>query len=222
MAKHKVSVIIPCHNLHNYLPDAVESVKAQTYTSIETIVVHDGCSGNIPMVAGGTTIIREENRGVAITRDEGFKMSRGNLILFLDADDTLAENFIEECVRHVDTADIIYGDVLLWSRWGEEALHKNVWHQVDPKITLKKMKAYNHVVVTALMRRAVYETVGPFDGSLPMYEDWDLWIKSLKQGCIFKKANTYMKYRQRNGSRNNQSDEIMRNTNDIIREAHFK
>jgi GT2 family glycosyltransferase len=76
------------------------------------------------------------------------------------------------------------------------------------------------LVVTSLMKREVFETLGGFDSELPMYEDWDFWLRAIKAGYTFKKANTYLKYRQRTNSRNRKDDEIKRNTLSLIREKH--
>ncbi len=203
-----VSVIITCKDLESYLGDAIESVRSQTVPPFETIVIHDGCS-HATMYEGTQTVFREENRGVAKSRDEGVKLSRGEWLLFLDADDALAENYIEECLKHTEKADIIYPNVLLWSWWGKEAPKRNAWHPAGNTVELKKMLHYNQwLVVSSLMRRRVYEELGGFDPALPVFEDWDFWIRAIIAGHTFKRANTYLKYRQRTNSRNRQNEAL--------------
>ena len=206
--KPTVSVIITCRDLESYLDDAVDSVKGQTVQPYETILVHDACE-HPKAYADITTVIRDRHLGVAATRDEGVRLAKGEWLLFLDADDMLAENYVQECLKHTDKADIIYPDVLLWCYWGKEAPKPNAWHPAGNKIEPKEMLRSNQwLVVSSLMRRKVYEDLGGFDPVLPVFEDWDFFLKAIIAGFTFRRANTYLKYRQRTNSRNRQSEDI--------------
>jgi glycosyltransferase involved in cell wall biosynthesis len=203
-----VSCILTCYNLEDYLGEAVESVRSQTVQPLETIVIHDGCD-KPTMYTGTHTVFREENRGVAESRDEGVRIAKGEWLLFLDADDMLAENYIQECLKHTKKADIIYPNVLLWSWWGKEAPKPNqMWYASSDNITWDEMLERNGVVVSSLLRRDVYEKVGGFDPRLPVFEDWGFWLKAKDAGYRFQKANTILKYRQKTNSRNRQRDEV--------------
>lgn len=219
MNSSDVSIIISCHNLETYLGEAIESIRSQTVAPREVIVVHDGCE-KPATYAGTTTVVREKNRGVARTRHEGFLLSEGQQILFMDADDMLTETFLNEMLHTLSVgADIAYPDSLLWSRWGDSKFQNGI-HNAPNKITLKQMLFMNQVVVTSLMKRKVYENtvydtekqlIG-FDPQYRIYEDWEFWIRALVCGYKFKKANTYLKYRQRTQSRNHQSDDLKKDT----------
>lgn len=214
-----VSTIVTCHNLERYLGEAVESVKAQTLPPQELIIVHDFCN-HPTSYAEATTVIRDYHKGVAKSRDEGVRLSTCPYILFLDADDVLAESFIEEALPVLEKgADVAYPDVLLWSRWGE-AVHANKWHRSPRRITMQNMLRFNQIVISSLIRREVYEAVGGFDPSLEVFEDWQFWLEALKQGFRFKKANTYLKYRQRTGGRNRQNDELKTKVYQLVSEKY--
>jgi len=205
--KPTVSVIITCRNLEAYLDEAVDSVKGQTVQPYEVVLCHDSCE-HPKAYADITTIIRDKHLGVAKTRDEGVRLAKGEWLLFLDADDMLAENYIQECLKHTDKADIIYPNVLLWCYWGKEAPKPNAWHQAPAMISEKLMLNHNEVVVSSLMRRRVYDDVGGFDPVLPLFEDWQFFLEAMVHGARFARANTYLKYRQRTNSRNRQSENI--------------
>jgi GT2 family glycosyltransferase len=66
MSQISVSIIITCHNLHDFLPECIESVKTQTMSPSEIIVIHDGCSP-APVYSGTTTVFRDKNIGVSMT-----------------------------------------------------------------------------------------------------------------------------------------------------------
>jgi glycosyltransferase involved in cell wall biosynthesis len=87
-----VSVVIPCYNQAHFLHEAIESALAQTYSHCEILVVDDGSTENIAEVAAGypkVRYIRQENSGVSAARNKGWKRSRGEYLVFLDADDRL-------------------------------------------------------------------------------------------------------------------------------------
>ena len=86
------SVIIPCYNQAHFLHEAIESASAQTYSHREILVVDDGSTDNTAKVTAGypgVRYVRQENLGVASARNTGFKQSRGEYLVFLDADDRL-------------------------------------------------------------------------------------------------------------------------------------
>jgi GT2 family glycosyltransferase len=215
-----ISIIITCYNLESYLLEAVESVKAQTLQPQEIIVVHDGCK-KPALIPGTTVLFREKNIGVALSRDEGFHISNHQLILFLDADDVLTENFLQESVETIKTASIAYPSILLWSYWSDKP-KKNEMHYAPTSITKDNLYKFNQVTVTSLMSRDVYEKVGGFDPTLLIWEDWDFFIKALRAGFKFKRTNAYIKYRQRKDSRNHQDDSLKKETYEVIKKRYVK
>lgn len=214
-----VSVIVTCHNLEAYLNECVQSLWSQTVQPKEVIIIHDKCDK--PMAFDGTTtVIRDGNIGVAKSRDEGVRLSTQPNLLFVDADDVLPEFFLQEMVATLQHgADVAYPDVLVWARWGESVYH-NAWYNPPKRLTMRHMIVKNQVVVTSLMRRKVYEAVGGFDPELPIFEDYAFWMAAMKQGFVFKKANTYLKYRQRTESRNRQSDSLKKQIYEQIKNLY--
>jgi len=215
----RVSIIITCHNLETYLSDCVNSIYSQTVRPKEVIIVHDGCKK--PTVwSSCNTYFRNNNIGVAKSREEGVKLTSGEYIMFLDADDALAENYIENALVTIQGVDVAYPNILLLSHWGEEK-KQNGWYSPAKRITFDKLIKKNEVVVTSLMRRKVYEKVGGFDDTLPIFEDWDFFLKALRQGFKFRQMTTFLKYRQRTQSRNHQSKKIREETFRLIRDRHI-
>lgn len=210
MFKLGVSVIITCYNLDKYLKECIESVRAQTMSPSEVIIVHDGCT-HVPLnYQGATNVYRGLHKGVARTRHEGALLATSETLLFLDADDCLEEYFIESMVKTKakSKADIIYPNVLLWSSWHPEVKLKNAWYESANKITWKNMMDYNQVVVTSLIPTKMYFELGGF-GNFPILEDYDFWLKALKAGFTFAKSpSAVLKYRQREEGRNRKNHEL--------------
>lgn len=215
-----ISVIITCKDLERFLQEAVDSVKGQLCPVHETIVIHDGCSESVA-IAGTTTVFRDITVGVAKSRDEGVRLATGDLLLFLDADDVLTETFLLDSLKVIHRgADVAYPNWLLWRQWSGGG-KPNQMLRVPTTLTLTKLLQKNRVVSTSLQRRLVYDRCGPMDPELPMFEDWAYYLKAMREGFVFKRVNTYFKYRQRLGSRNQQDDETKRKVLRTIR-AQFQ
>lgn len=92
-----VSIIIPCYNKAAFLGETLQSVLNQTYTDWECILVDDGSTDSTLAIAKAYYekdsrfhYFLKKNEGVSIARNYGIKRAKGNFIIFLDADDVLA------------------------------------------------------------------------------------------------------------------------------------
>ncbi|HET6146494.1 MAG TPA: glycosyltransferase family A protein [Polyangia bacterium] len=94
-----ISVIIPCYNYARHVAQAIESAIGQAYPRREVIVVNDGSTDDSPAVisryAGAAHIIDQPNQGHIAACNRGFAASRGDLVIFLDADDWLEPGALE-------------------------------------------------------------------------------------------------------------------------------
>ena len=104
MSRPLVSVLVPAYNLERYVAETVESVLAQTYPHVETIVVDDGSrDGTLdalrPFEARGVRVIAQHNAGACVARNRALAEARGDYLQYLDADDLISPDKIE---RQVD------------------------------------------------------------------------------------------------------------------------
>jgi glycosyltransferase involved in cell wall biosynthesis len=93
-----VSVVIPCYNHAKYLPEAVNSVRAQTYRNYEIIVIDDGSTDDTRATCEGLGNIRyvyQNNAGLSAARNAGIDHANGSYFVFLDADDYLYPRALE-------------------------------------------------------------------------------------------------------------------------------
>lgn len=102
----KVSIIVPIYNVGNYLFQCLMSIQKQTYQNIEVILVDDGSSDLSSYVAKRFSeqderfiYHRKVNGGLSSARNAGLKLVTGNFVLFVDGDDMLEENCVEELIR---------------------------------------------------------------------------------------------------------------------------
>jgi len=98
-----VSIIITSYNYGRFLADAVDSAVKQTYRNTEVIIVDDGSTDNsrgiIASYGDRVIPVLKDNGGQASAFNAGFAVSKGDIVIFLDSDDKLARNAVDEVVR---------------------------------------------------------------------------------------------------------------------------
>lgn len=115
-----VSILIPCYNAERWVGDAVESALAQTVPEKEIICVNDGSTdGTLEVLRSFGTKIRVEtgsNRGGNPTRNRLLHLAQGEWIQYLDADDYLRPEKIQQQLQSIEsgaTPDLLYGPVTI-------------------------------------------------------------------------------------------------------------
>jgi glycosyltransferase involved in cell wall biosynthesis len=188
MKPTKVSVVIPCFNHGEFLPEAAASVTVINRDDVELIVVDDGSTDERTrkemdaLCAKGVKILRQENKGLAAARNAGIQSAMGEYILPLDADNRVRVGYIERGIRILDVdpkIGVVYGDAqYIGTRTGR-------WH-VGPFDRNRTMR-WNYIDACAVYRRSVWERNGGYDGTMPVqgYEDWDFWLGALEHGWRF-------------------------------------
>ena len=105
----KVSVIIPTLNEERYIEDCLKSLKKQSFKNYE-IIVSDGLStDNTVKIAKKYTknVISSKNKGIGDGRNKGAKIAKGEILLFLDADSTIAPNLLGKLSESMENKNII-------------------------------------------------------------------------------------------------------------------
>jgi glycosyltransferase involved in cell wall biosynthesis len=186
-----VSIIIPVYNYGRYVDQAVASAINQTYSNREVILIDDGSTdftyGTLKMYERykGTRVFSQRNMGVSVARNRGALVSRGEFLLFLDADDWIEPNYLERTVPLM--ADSAVGVVSTdYVNFG--ATDGGV---VAKPVTLGEEMAGNSIPITSLIRRTAFtQTPGYTTAFINAtnnrqqlaFEDWNLWIDILKRG----------------------------------------
>ena len=105
----RFSIIIPLYNKEPYVAKAIKSVLSQTFTDYELIIVDDGSKDNSAAIAAqaikghaNCRLVRQENAGVSMARNNGVAVSQGDYFCFLDADDWWDFHFLEEMSKLIE------------------------------------------------------------------------------------------------------------------------
>lgn len=199
-----VSIIIPCYNLGAYINEAIDSVKAQTYTDWEIIIVDDGSDdGETASILKAikeekTTIYFQENLGVSVARNIGAQHSKGEFLLFLDGDDKIAAYYLETAMQALNlnfALSYVYGNI---QEFGDSNIYRDL-EQLD----IRKTLIHNQTHVSGIMRKNLWIESKGFDPFFRKgWEDWDFMIRILTNGLeYYKIPNVVLFYRNRNLSR---------------------
>jgi len=127
MIHNLVSIIIPAYNAENFIEETIHSALNQTYKNIEIIVVDDCSTDNTLSKAKkfeekGVIVVSKKNSGASDTRNKGFLLSKGDYIQYLDADDLLSPEKIENQLNYFAQ----FGDQIIvssqWDRFADNHL----------------------------------------------------------------------------------------------------
>lgn len=186
MMEHKiplVSVVIPCYKQARFLPEALESVLAQSHAAVEVMVVDDGspdASSQIAARYSGVRCIRQENQGVSEARNAGFRASRGDYFIFLDADDRLTPVAVEahlRCFASHPEAGFVVGDIDHITVDGTFRSSRR-WPLLQSEHYRELLKL-NHVgnTIAVMFRRSAFQAMGGFERSFEPAEDYELLLR---------------------------------------------
>lgn len=178
-----VSIIIPVGPGHEDLAlRALASAEAQTLPC-EVVVIED--------TAG---------RGAGWARNEGVRQAHGDLLVFLDADDELAPDFVAHTLRaFAETGRYVYTD---WLLYDQQAGIKGL-RMATPEYHVSNLlkRGFFHAVTT-LLPYPMFEAVHGFDETLPAWEDNDLYYRLAAAGlCGVRVAEPLLKYHASDGKR---------------------
>lgn len=194
MNSPKISVIIPCYNYHAFLPDACESLLAQTFASWECILINNGRFPETEKVAGKYVqadsrfiYLESDNNGPSVARNLGLQQAKGEYIQFLDADDKLASERFQLLSTLLETknADLVYSGVRYFTT-EEPNIYKSTLNNLNDlgkndhagsgnELYNLLLKQNIFAINAPLFKRSLIEN--GFNEKYKHLEDWDFWLR---------------------------------------------
>lgn len=191
-----VSIIIPCYNQGDFLPDAIDSLMKQTFIHWECIIVNDGSFDNtaeiaekLALIDSRIKVINQKNKGLSGARNTGLRNSTGEMVQFLDADDRLEQDKIKSQVEFLNAnpdIDIVFGDARYFKTGQLEAREFGIntneswiperW-KAPGNLVEKLLKNNLFPVNCPLVRSSVFNTIGQWNEDLEAHEDWEYWLR---------------------------------------------
>lgn len=186
-----VSAVIPTFNRAWCVTEAVASVTAQTYPSMEIIVVDDGSTDRTRQVLepymDRITLLHQKNKGVSAARNLGIRESTGDFVAFLDSDDRWTPDKItcqmDFFLNHPSA--VICQTEEIWIRNGKRVNPKFKHKKPSGMIFEPSLELCLVSPSAVMMQRIFFEMKGYFDETLPACEDYDLWLRTATDMPIY-------------------------------------
>jgi glycosyltransferase involved in cell wall biosynthesis len=185
-----ISVIIPAYERPTLVERAVQSVLDQTGVDVEVVVIDDGSPSDLIgqcRVLGHPKVryIRQENQGTGAARNRGLAAAQGDFVAFLDSDDVLLPGSLASLRAQFDgrrQTDAVHG----WAVFRDQ--DQREVQLLRPRLRGRSLAhlLFRNVLSmgTVLLRYGCWEPIGGFDPGLPVFEDWDFWLR-LSLHCDF-------------------------------------
>lgn len=189
----RFSAIVPLYNKAPYVKRSLDSILAQTFTDYELIIVDDGSTDNsvaicedfinslTPSFNNSLRLIRQPNSGVAAARNNGVKVSKGDYVAFLDADDWWEPTFLEEMDKLISEYPEagIYASNYIYYKPGKThvALNLERGYINYPKAYYEGSSMPVWTGATCMPRK-VFDEMGGFPLGIKLGEDFLLWAKT--------------------------------------------
>lgn len=201
----RVSVVIPAYNVAEFIAETLESVFAQKFTDLETIVVNDG-SPDTPALeaalapfADRIIYIEQTPSGSGAARNTAIEHARGDLIAFLDGDDIWLPEYLTSQIAFLDSGfDMVYSDAYQFGMVPDDV---GTFMQTAPsagKVTASSILDYTCNVITSgtVATKTSLERAGLFEPARTRAHDFHLWVRMAKSGArIGYQRKPLLKYR---------------------------
>lgn len=196
-----ITLIIPCFNCEKTIMETLDSVDKQTYPHKEVILVDDGSSDNTKRILEEYVtprahyfVFHQPNKGQASARNLGLSHAKGEYVVFVDSDDKIHPDFLEEFVQVFQqdaTVNMVYSEMQTFDR------ENKIYNLREFK--LSEFLITNCIPVFCMVRTEHIRAIGGFDENMDNNEDWECWIRMYKtfKGKVIKINKVLYFYRKR-------------------------
>ena len=192
----RLSIVIPAYNEEKYLGACLDSLREQTFTDFEVIVVDNNSTDKTSEIAASKSttlnlrVVHESQKGIAHARARGFAEAKNEIIVSTDSDCTFPPDWLAKIAAHFDETNpkalstvAVYGiGVLNYNSQFQRGLSElsfTLFLELNDLIGKKNVCGFNFSV-----RKLGYESSEKFDTSLSMAEDVILGLDLMKQGTV--------------------------------------
>ncbi len=209
-----LSVVMPAYNVAAYIEDALDSLRHQTFTDFEVVVVDDGSGDATRSIierfsrahassAPRVVIIGQAHKGLSAARNAALDVARGRYVGFLDADDRWLPHKAQRQVALLEARpdiDLTFS----WFRFvAADGSDLQEPYAPRPRIINGECVLHKNIINTGtvIARRDAIERAGSFDPGLRRHEDLDLWLRvaALRSDNLYCLHEVLSDYRRRDG-----------------------
>jgi len=178
-----ISIVIPVYNQARKLLQTLDSLKKQSFRDYEIIIVNDGSQDGVEVLFidyirksppdNHYVFINQENHGAPAARNRGFRETRGEYVLFCDADAVLMPTALE-LMWSVLEQNWSFSYAYSSFQWGRKVF------KVGP-FDADRLRREPYIHTMSLIRKKDFPAVG-WDETIKKFQDWDLWLTMLEDG----------------------------------------
>jgi glycosyltransferase involved in cell wall biosynthesis len=215
-----VSVVTATYNMANYLSETLDSVLAQDYEPIESIVIDDGSTDETSAVLARyatdprVRVIKQENSGQTVAKNRGIAESRGEFVAFCDADDTWRPDKLSLQIprfRSDDDVAVVFSEKRCIDSDGKPRPLIGPTDLYRGRVTAQLLIDNFVPFPSAVVRGRVLDELGGFDERLSMSIDYELWLRISAQYRFDYVPQKLVNYRVWDGQMSHRTGERLEN-----------
>ncbi len=190
-----LSVIIPTLNEEKYLPKLLDSLKKQKYKDFE-IIVSDGASEDKTKKIAeeyNCRVVVSKKRHPACQRNEGAKVAKGEIFLFLDADTELPDNFLKKAVNEFKKRKLTGAGFYLKTK-SKKSFYKRLMKVLNFFFFVSQPIRPTSIGVAMISKKEAHFKIGGFDETIFIGEDYEYTYKLFKKGKFRMIKSTFTYY----------------------------
>jgi glycosyltransferase involved in cell wall biosynthesis len=207
-----VTIVTPSFNQAPYLEETIQSVFNQTYSNIEYIIMDGGSTD------GSEEIIKrhqkklahwvsEKDRGQTDAINKGFALAKGDILAWINSDDTLLPNAVGEAVKFLQVhpeVGLVYGDANYINEKSRVTGRFPAAQTDLPRLR----RGYVHIPQQAsFFRKSIWDQVGPLDPEFFFAMDYDLWVRIARKTEIRYLPRLWANFRLHRGAKTIDADD---------------
>ncbi|MBO2611447.1 glycosyltransferase [Shewanella algae] len=190
----KISIIIACYNSETTILRSINSAVNQTYKNIEIVIVDGGSTDStldIVKSAKGShdvLIFSEPDDGIADAWNKGVKLSTGDYIYFLNSDDYIDSNYIENVVKKINnnSRNLVYGNTFLVNEGGKVIKDYTARYK-----EISRYLGFGFFFTSVFIHRSVFTSIGGFNVNRKIAIDTDFLFRAEANGVSFQSHGQY-------------------------------
>jgi teichuronic acid biosynthesis glycosyltransferase TuaG len=186
--KPLVSIVLPLYNCEDYIVETLKSIKSQTYTNWELIIIDDHSTDAsyeiVKAFERQDSRVRvyknQSNQGASYSRNRGIEMSRGEWVAFIDSDDSWNAQKIEWQMSIVETFNEVFVFTNIFIETEKKEMVKHCL-KIPERLEYKVLKRKNLIPLSSVLLKKSILNEAHFEMNA-LHEDYILWLKILKKG----------------------------------------
>lgn len=197
----RISVIVPVYNAVQYIKRCIESVLDQTYRDVEIILIDDGSTDESSVICdnyqkeSNVKVIHKKNGGVSSARNIGLSAASGNYIAFVDSDDYLEKNMLQQMYNEMSQVDLVMCGYFQNREKYSGTSEKKVVDRNTAMQCIIKNDGFKGYLWNKLFKKEIIDRFGlKFSPNIHMCEDMLFcarYINNISQACLLPEALYY-------------------------------